>query len=254
MHELLPWYVAGTLATAEAAAFRSHLAGCRACKDDMEFLEALRSQLRRHGETFLAEHPAPDDLFSYARGELASDAARLVRRHLALCATCGAEIGWIRGKAVARAHEAPPTRVRSLPSWIPWAAAVAAGLVGFLVAPHWRPSAPREAGPLSATFLPAPQRAGEERPVILLQPGQQRFLLVVDADLDRGAFPARFEILDAAGRVVQEARVGAGVVYRGTFLFIDCDRSEFPDGTYVLRLSPAGAPLLDYPFEVQSAP
>ena len=45
--ELLPWYVNRSLASAERDAVEAHLRGCERCRAEIEFLAALREQVRR---------------------------------------------------------------------------------------------------------------------------------------------------------------------------------------------------------------
>ena len=40
LHQILPWFMNGTLDSAERASFESHLAECRACRDEMSVIEA----------------------------------------------------------------------------------------------------------------------------------------------------------------------------------------------------------------------
>lgn len=68
---LLPWYLSGTLGPREARAVEQHLAGCAACRDEVEHLRRLRTALASTVES----RPAPArDLFASVRSRIEADA------------------------------------------------------------------------------------------------------------------------------------------------------------------------------------
>jgi hypothetical protein len=95
MHELLPWYLTGTLVSRLAEDFREHLTRCKACREEQSALEALSRKIARLGAAFLADHPSPALIVSAMRGELGEPEAAEVRKHVALCVTCAEESSWI---------------------------------------------------------------------------------------------------------------------------------------------------------------
>jgi hypothetical protein len=256
LHELLPWYVNGTLEATEVAAFRRHLDGCEMCRDEMEFLERLQAELGRHGEAFLEDHPAAQQLVAYARDELGDDESRAVRHHLALCATCTTEMRWITGTAVAdtpAAARAP--RALRWKVWLPWAAAVAAGLAGFLIAASLRDPGmgpgPLRGGAPPVTVLVGNVRDVAEPNLVEVADGNAMFLLAAAVDAEASAFPGQFTIVDTTGRTVRRGMVAADAYTQG-FVFIDCGRADFPDGSYRLRIDAADVPPFFFDFRVVS--
>ena len=83
-HDLLPWYANGTLGEDESRAFREHLRQCEACREEMDAIEQIRSELEQHGEALLEEHPTSERLVATVSGELKGPEAATVRRHIAL--------------------------------------------------------------------------------------------------------------------------------------------------------------------------
>ena len=100
LHEMLPWYVAGTLDAKQADEFRQHLAECQSCRNEVGVLEPMRDELERHGAALLEDHPAAELVVAAARGELDGPEAERLRRHLALCSACATEVRWVRGDGV----------------------------------------------------------------------------------------------------------------------------------------------------------
>jgi Putative zinc-finger len=73
---LLPWYLSGTLAPGEARAVEQHLAGCSACREEVEQLRRLRTALA----TTVESRPAPArDLFASVRSRIEADATAPAR-------------------------------------------------------------------------------------------------------------------------------------------------------------------------------
>src|SRR6266850_97778 len=124
LHELLPWYMNGTLGAGERASFEAHLAICRACRGEMSVIEDLRRELRNPEWNLLAEHPSPETLAGVAL-DGADDA--MTRRHLALCLTCAEEVLWLKGETPCGGTPRP-TR-RRLPRWALPASLAAAAVI-----------------------------------------------------------------------------------------------------------------------------
>ncbi|MGH9869752.1 MAG: zf-HC2 domain-containing protein [Candidatus Polarisedimenticolia bacterium] len=245
-HELLPWYVNGTLEAREREEFERHLQTCLSCRQELPVLQDVSRQVRAPGWAAHAEHPDPETLSRVvADGE--EDAA--VRRHLALCLTCAEEARWLTGEAVAGGSAAR----RRTGAWIVPAAAIAAGLLVVVTAGllmPWRgPATP--AGVFRPVMVPAIERAAGAT-VVQVPRGAGSVQVLLQADLAPDDFPVRFEVSDASGRAVFAA---AGLkeddLFRGILGFT-CPRADCPDGDYVARLTPAraGRPPIAYPFSI----
>jgi anti-sigma factor RsiW len=95
--ELLPWYANRTLAGAEHAAVEEHLRGCARCRAELEFLGALRAEVKRGEDAQPADEVGLRRLLRAVRREQARP-----RRRVALAAAAavvivaqGALIGWL---------------------------------------------------------------------------------------------------------------------------------------------------------------
>lgn len=255
MHELLPWYVNGTLAPEEAEAFRQHLEGCEACRDELRFLQRAAAELERHGDALLEGHPDSERIVAAARGELEPGEAAVIERHLALCDGCAAETRWVRGEAVAAGAEAPPAAARR--GWplngLGWMVAVAA-TIALLVT--WQSGGPdsRTSGIVRPQLVTPTVRATGAATVLRLGADEPGVRLILEVDLASEAYPAELEVTAEAGRtVISRRRIAASDVVQGSYLFLDCSRRDCPPGRYRARLVPAGdeQPEIDYAFEVR---
>src|SRR5262245_14016179 len=266
IHDRLPWYVNGTLGTEEAMEFQRHLGVCGACKEELRVLETLKEEIERHGEDFLPPHPPPEELAAVVVPDdtpLPEPEASAVRRHLAICATCGEESRWLRGEVVGGVI-GPDTsiaagKVRQMRPFLAGTAVAAVAMAGLILVlrtltePAWvlvvKPP---------PQFIDATQRAGVERTTIHTQPGETVVRVYLEVDFEERAFPLTLEIRGADGNtVLRQSGIAASDLARGRFLFLDLPRSRFPDGDYVARLSIAAsfsAPPEEFPMRLTSVP
>ena len=252
IHELLPWYMAGTLEPDEADEFRRHLTSCEACRTEMDLIAKLRDELDRHGEALLEDHPPAERLVALVRCELSDEDATRTRRHVALCAACATEASWIGGVAAASAPSSAPRpgRAARIGMW-GWVAAAAAVLLLVLQLPAGRQ--PRT-GVVESAFVRAVERAGTQPNVFAIPPAQDLIPLIFEVDLPTASFPATIEIRDEAGnRIQRHAGIAQGSLLEGLYLVVVCARSECPAGRYVARLSEADGsqPGLTFYFELR---
>jgi anti-sigma factor RsiW len=259
IHELLPWYLNGTLASDEAAEFERHIPACKDCARELELLKSLEKEIGRHGEAFFAPHPAPELLVTEALEGLPEPQSSELHKHLAFCSTCAAEVRIVRERHGPATPIIPhPARLKEA-LWkriIPWAAA--AGVAVALALPLWRAS--RQSVPQSdvllTTYLEPLQRAvSETRVEVPASVG--RFQLVIPVRPPAGGISVSLEIQDAQGKTVLW-RENIKDLYRNQFIFVLCDRKDFPDGEYRARIqfptSPGAInePPLDFRFHVET--
>jgi hypothetical protein len=265
LHELLPWYVTGTLEAEELAAFREHLAGCPTCREEMGFLTEVREAFERHGEALLEPHPPAETVVAFARGDLGGDDGVQMRRHLVLCAACATEARWARdGAAVEReAPAAEPSRPTpesgsgAARPW-KWATAIAATIAGVALAlPLLQgPSGPRSGVVRPVTVRP-PERSAGGRNALALAPHEDRVLLLLGVDFPAESFPLALEITDRSGRRVHAERgIGRDLVLQDTHLFVELLRRDVPPGAYTARIRAEGGGASDmtYEFDVVERP
>lgn len=241
LHELLPWYVAGTLDPEEMETMRRHLAACQTCRAEMELLGPAAEELARHGGALLADHPSAERLVAAVRGELDDTATGEIRTHLALCAACATETRWIGGEAVCGGGEdraeIDAIKRGSGREWWGWLAAAASlATVAFLLLTQGR-------GP-SLTGLARPSLVrgaalAEGRPsVIVVGPQEPLLLLVLEADFPDGAFPLTAEIVGEGDRVILRRSGITPDDLRDGYLFLSCDRRDCTQGEYRARILP----------------
>jgi len=140
--ELLPWYLNGTLETAERDEVGGHLETCEACRTAL-------AETREAGRIF-AQHLPTEVLVALAYGERPDgmDPA-LAERHLDTCPQCAAELELTRMSRRLEEDDrivpfqAPPRRdpLRESPGWR--RAAMAASLVGLIALGGWFHAAQR---------------------------------------------------------------------------------------------------------------
>ncbi|MCZ6649311.1 MAG: zf-HC2 domain-containing protein [Acidobacteria bacterium] len=274
IHELLPWYVNGTLEAAETASFKEHLAGCHACRDELAVLEQMQAELKRHGEALLADHPTPQTLVAALTtesggGEPGPDLSREIKRHIALCATCADEARWVMKEAVAQGGGREPASARSgskgrpdgsvqwSRAWLlPLAAALLLVAVAIPMIQRLRAVA-ETTGMIRMQFIESTQRAGEGQTVIAVPPGEGMVHLVLPVDVAPEVFPLRLEIRDAGGALIHDEDLESpGDLYRDAFLFLGCLRQDCPDGDYLVHLQSKGqgGERLEFPFRLTTAP
>ncbi len=247
LHQLLPWFVNGTLEVEEARAFERHLEGCGACREEITLWSSMRQEIERHGEAFFASHPEPAAIVAAARAGLTETGAPELRQHLAFCSTCATEARLARDDAGpstgtplrARAVD----RLRSLGRhdalrWLlPSLVAVAALVIAVI---GRRPStAPRPGTRLVPAYYVEAQERAAEIPVVALSRQSDLFQVVLPVDLAPGSYPLAIEIRDSRGRIAFR-QDGVTSAYRDRFLFIVCDGRDFPDGGYVARVAASG--------------
>ena len=185
-----------------------------------------------------------------------------VRRHLALCSTCAQEARRASGYEEARSPDAsrPPAR-RAWPTGtaVGWGALAAAAMLLVAVA-LFVVRSPSPAGDTGIAFMALvepTQRGASDVPEIVVAPDADRIHLLLPVDLPPDGFPATLEVMDARGRVIhRDETVDPENLYRGAFLLFSCRRTDCPDGRYVARLVPGGAPDVptEYPFRLRTAP
>jgi anti-sigma factor RsiW len=239
MHELLPWYVTGTLEPRLAESFREHLAGCPACREELSMLEALGREVGEHGATFFADHPSPERVVGAARGELAGAEAAEVRKHLALCRTCAEETSWVSGEGAYGEAAGAIAGPSGVPPFWKWAAAALAA--SMLVSIPWLVLTGSRVAPtgvvpvfhLKATHLGAP-RAN----VFTLQEGQPGILLILQVDFSPASFPLTVTLIDGAGDTVR-SQSGISTLLDG-YLHYACARRDCPAGEYTLEVHGSG--------------
>jgi hypothetical protein len=248
LHQLLPWYVTGTLEEREQSRFEDHLADCVPCREEFELLARVRSEFERHGTTLLEPHPPSEQIVALARDELGTEEAASVRRHVALCAACATETRWVRGGAVRR--EQPDDRSPGVP-W-GWIAAVAATVSVFLILfPRGGPSDPTRVR--HPAFLVPPERAAGPTPsVVTLDASADRPLLILELNLPSSAFPLDLAITDAKGKTVYtRSGITEDSILQRTYLFVDCNPRDCPPGAYTARVRGSEASSMLFRFEVR---
>jgi len=240
LHQLLPWFLTGTLDRSEERAFRNHLAECAECRDEMAMLEKVRDGADRHGAAYLSEHPPAERLVALVRDELEDADRRTVREHLALCPTCALESRWVAGKAVAgREPAATIGRSAAAPSrgrWIPLAAAAAVLLLALSLFVFRQPGS----GPmmLQAVYLTAAERGSGVQ--IVRTKGDLPLLLIVAAELSDEGFPVTVELLDRAGKaVLRQQGVTRDLLDNEQYAFLTCPVATCGPGDYRVRISPS---------------
>jgi len=255
LHQLLPWFVNGTLGAGERASFEAHLRECRACQDEISVIEDLRTELKNPEWDVLAEHPSPEMLAGVSI-DGADDAG--TRRHLALCLTCAEEVRWLKGEIPCGTMRRPSRR--HIPRWALPASLAAAAVIavalaaGVVLLP--RPAG-HPTGRLQVDLIPSSERGRTDHPVVGVPKNADDVHLLFEIDLGKEDFPASFRLLDAAERpVLTIEKLEAADLYRGAFLFIVCNRKDCPDAAYVARVSPRGGrlPDVEYRFRLVTAP
>lgn len=239
-HELLPWYVNGTLKGDEALSFEGHLRDCPSCGRDLPLLIAMREAIELHGEAFFRPHPAAEWIVGEVFGQLRPDRTDEVRAHLSFCPTCAVEARLARqgkdGTPVA-SPGARPLRRLSRRIAVFWLAAAVVLLAVSL--PLWRLSRPaRHRTDILPSFYVEPPQRSAEAALVRVPSSSAGFQIVLPIDLDPAAYPLRVSIHDGAGRVVF-SRADVREIYRESFLLIFCARQDFPDGDYVARVESA---------------
>ena len=136
-HEMLPWYMAGTLESEKVVGFRDHLVSCEPCRREMALLEDLRRELDRHGQVFLKDHMTAEQLVDMVQGEQTDAAFAVAGEHLALCSSCTEEARWVEG--VARYEDAPAeaSPARKLSSGVRRTAWIAGALIVIVILLLW---------------------------------------------------------------------------------------------------------------------
>lgn len=268
-HELLPWYLNGTLEPAEREAFDRHLEACAPCRSERGVIETIKAALQRHGESFLGDHVSPETLVSlWMTGDepLSPEQEAAARRHVSLCATCTEESRWLRKdgipgavpvRASAAADAPAERRLHGLRDWRTiwrWGATAAAVILALVLVGrlHWN----REAGGLTPPphLLEAEQRAAAGGTVLLVTPQETRLRLILETDLESAARPLSLEIMGPGGALVYRRNgIMAPDLLSDRFLLLDFERRIFPDGDYVLRVIGASGRAeerTEYPFRV----
>ena len=251
MHELLPWYITGTLEPRLAEAFQRHLGACDACQREMSMLEALRRELDEHGGALLEEHPTSEHVVGAVRGELPDQTAAAVRKHLALCESCAEEASWVAGQGTygTPVVEARPSR-RAGRIWT-WAAGIAAVLV--LGAVPWllvRGPDRARTGVVSVYHLEPARRGASEANVFTLVEGRTEVVLIAQVDVPAESFPLTVSLLDGHGSTLRSQPDVSSLL--DGYLHYVCARSDCPAGNYTLEVYESGGdgPALSFDFEL----
>lgn len=251
IHDLLPWYLNGTLAAGEAARFAAHLPACAECHAETDLLRGLQEEIRRHGEEFFAAHPSSATVVEAARRTLPAEEAQAVRRHLALCATCAAEVRWVAEDLQDRAPAAKLGRGWHRGPVLPWtiAAALLLALLGLVLL---RPLDRGTPGILRPHFVDSVVRGPGDEPVVSLSPEEDAFLIYFHVEAAPADFPLVLEVRDPTDRLLlrEEER---GPLFRDRFLFLHGTRGLFRDGSYRAEVRPAkGGDGTAYRFRIET--
>jgi len=238
-HQLLPWYVTGTLERAETEAFREHLAGCPDCRDEMGVLQKIRDAVERHGPSFMSDHPSAERLVAAVRGDAPEDERQEILRHVALCASCATESRWITGELTAGDAAATP----SAPSRAtqrhlgPWIALAAAFIAVAILIPALRPG-PSLDGILDAQYLSPTERSVSPRIVELSE--DRPLVLLLEPDLPASEYPIEIEIVNSAGKVVvRQVDIDRSRLLDELYLLVSCDFRHCSPGDYIARVRPS---------------
>jgi hypothetical protein len=106
-------------------------------------------------------------------------------------------------------------------------------------------------GLVDVYFLDSTVRAAEPE-VLEVPAGAGSFTLFLQVDLLPEELPLEVEVLDAGGALLYQGVQGTALV-RDTFVVLNCERSDFPDGDYTARVrsqSADGAGWTEYRFQV----
>lgn len=89
----LPAYVQGRLSPEPRAVIVEHVAGCRACAEELADLQRLAQAIERHGAVLFEDHLDAEGLVTYASEPELMDARQRehLERHLELCDPCRQE-------------------------------------------------------------------------------------------------------------------------------------------------------------------
>ncbi|MDX1997875.1 MAG: hypothetical protein SF066_09170 [Thermoanaerobaculia bacterium] len=227
---------------------------------DGDFVDYLKRLGRQHAAG-LGDHPEPETLLAYHRGELDEAAAEVVEEHVTFCASCAdlvlaipafleeseegaeaegvvtgggsadTEVGRDSGAMAVEAAVLPfPSVARSRQrSWLPLAAGLLVGLgTGYLVGR----GGPVEIGPSFRVAVEegrtgARGEAGE--PLELdFRGGRLSAVVVLTPEGTVGAGPFRGRVTTGAGRVLLE-EIGLEPTASGTFLLV-VPRGTWPPG------------------------
>ena len=279
--ELMPWLLNRTLSSEEAEGVARHVAGCDACRREME-------ETRRAAAVFAAHLP-PDTILDLAAGrDVPGDA--VARRHAEQCADCAEELALAREglaaleapAAAAPAARRPPSRVAR---WVALPATLAAGLVIGLALPRAQPTVVPTPDPglgvlrdenarlrESVAALRAEAEAARAPDVNLpffevlsggvtrgapgggndlaVPEGARRLALLLVADVPAGT-EASLAILAADGRTVWQADGLRSTALGAYGIAVPADL--MPAGRYVLVLRPRGAARVEYQVRVRPA-
>jgi hypothetical protein len=146
----------------------------------------------------------------------------------------------------------PGARARLGAVWTrvaPWATAAVLG-VALLISLGRTPAG--RTGIVEGFYLDPPHGA-EDRTTIQVGTSARAFELVVPINLEAGSYPLSLRIESAGGELIL-ARDDVRSAYRDRFLLVLCDRADFPDGDYVLRVGRVGSGESGFRFRVASRP
>lgn len=206
---------------------------------DGDFVDYLK-RLGRQVEAGLVDHPEPETLLAYHRGELDEAAADAVVEHITFCRSCTDLVLAIpafleeeeaAGEEEERATVVPfPFAERdSRRSWWPLAACLVAGLgVGYLVG-QTGPTPPAASFRV-AVSEDAPGSRGEAgEPLVLdFRGGQASVVVVLTPPGTVGEGPFRGRVTTETGRVLL-AEAGVTPTPNGTFVLV-VPRGALPEG------------------------
>ncbi len=231
--------------------------------DGDELREGL-VELGREIEAGLTDHPEPEVLLAYQRGDLQADEADRVEEHITFCRACGdltlAIPGFLHPEGephrerdqaakdtlpseatapvvVAELRQpssvVPPPRRKGPAAWLPLAASLVMGLVlGW--GGRWlasKPSTERLSARVVIGELPAAARGSSQAEIrLVFTPGAEVGVVVVTPDEALGEGPFELRVLGLDGRVLF-TQEGALPTPFGTFV-LTFDRKVLPPGTY----------------------
>jgi Putative zinc-finger len=112
---LLPWYVNDTLTSHERERVRQHLDTCSACRDDLQWLQRVRSAVC-HSEATPMLSPAQPERLLEAIDRQAQRGRKLRRAGFAAGAAALATLIFVAGIVVSGLGDAPPAHFRTLTS------------------------------------------------------------------------------------------------------------------------------------------